>query len=120
MRIDPVVLAGARAEYGRNAGAQTGAYGVALWAPALFVLLLKVTPQEAAKMMIAQGGGAIVNVGSIGQPRDRNPKASYVTFDLINNLIELHRVEYDVSAIQSKIRAVGLPESLAERLTVGR
>jgi putative MFS transporter len=35
-----------------NAGAQTGAYGVALWAPALFVLLLKVTPQEAAKMMI--------------------------------------------------------------------
>ena len=35
-----------------NAGAQTGVYGVALWAPALFVLLLKVTPQEAAKMMI--------------------------------------------------------------------
>ena len=35
-----------------NAGAQTGAYGVALWAPALFVLLLKVTPQQAAKMMI--------------------------------------------------------------------
>jgi putative MFS transporter len=35
-----------------NAGAQTGAYGVALWAPALFVLLLKVPPQQAAKMMI--------------------------------------------------------------------
>ena len=35
-----------------NAGAQTGAYGVALWAPSLFVLLLKVTPQEASKMMI--------------------------------------------------------------------
>src|SRR5271170_3711175 len=35
-----------------NAGAQTGVYGVALWAPALFVLLLKVTPQQAAKMMI--------------------------------------------------------------------
>jgi putative MFS transporter len=35
-----------------NAGAQTGVYGVALWAPALFVLLLKVTPQEAAKMML--------------------------------------------------------------------
>ena len=36
-----------------NAGAQTGVYGVTLWAPSLFVLLLKVTPQEAAKMMIA-------------------------------------------------------------------
>ena len=35
-----------------NAGAQTGVYGIALWAPSLFVLLLKVTPQEAAKMMI--------------------------------------------------------------------
>ena len=35
-----------------NAGAQTGAYGIALWAPSLFVLLLKVTPQEASKMMI--------------------------------------------------------------------
>ena len=35
-----------------NAGAQTGVYGVALWAPSLFVLLLHVTPQEASKMMI--------------------------------------------------------------------
>src|SRR5207244_8181159 len=35
-----------------NAGAQTGGYGITLWAPSLFVLLLKVTPQEAAKMMI--------------------------------------------------------------------
>ncbi len=35
-----------------NAGAQTGVYGITLWAPSLFVLLLKVTPQEAAKMMI--------------------------------------------------------------------
>src|SRR5258708_10029221 len=35
-----------------NAGAQTGVYGITLWAPSLFVVLLKVTPQEAAKMMI--------------------------------------------------------------------
>src|SRR5437879_13770552 len=35
-----------------NAGAQTGVYGITLWAPSLFVLLLKVTPQEAAKMII--------------------------------------------------------------------
>ena len=45
-----------------NAGAQTGVYGIALWAPSLFVLLLKVTPQEASKMMIL-----LTVVGFIGR-----------------------------------------------------
>ncbi|MCX7915469.1 MAG: metallophosphatase family protein [Verrucomicrobiae bacterium] len=61
-----------------------------------------------------------INVGSVGQPRDRNPKAAYVIFDLPNNLIELRRVEYDLAATQKKIRAAGLPESLAQRLEQGR
>jgi predicted phosphodiesterase len=61
-----------------------------------------------------------VNVGSIGQPRDRNPKASYVIFDLLNNVIESRRVAYDVAAVQKKIRAAGLPETLAQRLEQGR
>ncbi len=73
-----------------------------------------------SKIKIEVGKKYFVNVGSVGQPRDRNPKASYVTFDLVNNLIELHRVEYDIEAVQKKIRAVGLPESLAERLALGR
>ncbi|MCS7048737.1 MAG: metallophosphatase family protein [Verrucomicrobiae bacterium] len=61
-----------------------------------------------------------INVGSVGQPRDRNPKAAYVIFDLPNNLIELRRVEYDLTTTQKKIRAAGLPESLAQRLEQGR
>lgn len=61
-----------------------------------------------------------INVGSVGQPRDRNPKAAYVIFDLPNNLIELRRVEYDIATTQKKIRAAGLPESLAQRLEQGR
>lgn len=61
-----------------------------------------------------------INCGSVGQPRDRNPKAAYVVFDLANNLIELRRVEYDIAATQKKIRAAGLPESLAQRLEQGR
>ncbi len=61
-----------------------------------------------------------VNCGSIGQPRDHNTKAAYVTFDLINNLIELHRLDYELGRTQKKIRAAGLPESLAQRLEQGR
>lgn len=61
-----------------------------------------------------------INCGSIGQPRDHNPRAAYVTFDLLNNLIELHRVDYDLTRTQKKLRAAGLPESLAQRLEHGR
>ncbi len=61
-----------------------------------------------------------INCGSIGQPRDHNPKSAYVTFDFINNLIELHRLDYDIASTQKKIRAAGLPESLAQRLEHGR
>jgi len=61
-----------------------------------------------------------INVGSIGQPRDRQTQTSYATFDLNENLIELHRLDYDIAATQAKIRAAGLPLSLAERLQYGR
>jgi diadenosine tetraphosphatase ApaH/serine/threonine PP2A family protein phosphatase len=73
-----------------------------------------------SKIKIEVGRKYFVNVGSIGQPRDRNPKSSYVIFDLMSNLIELRRVGYDIAMTQKKIRAVSLPESLAERLAHGR
>jgi|YelNatPaOPRAMG01_1025707.scaffolds.fasta_scaffold01363_9 predicted phosphodiesterase len=73
-----------------------------------------------SKIKIEAGKKYFINAGSIGQPRDRNPKAAYVTFDLTQNLIELHRVDYDFTAVQKKIRAAGLPESLADRLALGR
>ena len=57
------------------------------------------------KIKIEVGRKYFINVGSIGQPRDRNPKSSYVVFDLMNNLIELRRVEYDIGMTQKKIRA---------------
>jgi diadenosine tetraphosphatase ApaH/serine/threonine PP2A family protein phosphatase len=73
-----------------------------------------------SKIKIEVGRKYFVNVGSVGQPRDRNPKASYVIFDLVTNMIELRRVEYDIPKTQKKIRAAGLPESLADRLAHGR
>jgi predicted phosphodiesterase len=72
------------------------------------------------KIKIEVGRKYFINVGSIGQPRDRNPKSSYATFDLLNNIIELHRLDYDIAFTQKKIRAAGLPESLADRIALGR
>jgi predicted phosphodiesterase len=61
-----------------------------------------------------------VNVGAVGQPRDNNPKAAYVVYDLDAGTIELRRLDYDIPAAQKKIRDAGLPERLAERLEYGR
>lgn len=72
------------------------------------------------KIKIEIGKKYFINAGSIGQPRDRNTKSAYATFDLANNLIELHRVEYDFRVTQQKIRDAGLPQSLADRLEHGK
>lgn len=61
-----------------------------------------------------------VNVGSVGQPRDNNPKAAYVVYDVDEGTIELRRLEYDIAAAQKKILDAGLPPRLAERLAFGR
>lgn len=62
----------------------------------------------------------IVNVGSIGQPRDRDCRACVVIYDTDSKTIELKRVEYDFRRTQEKILKSGLPESLAWRLAEGR
>jgi diadenosine tetraphosphatase ApaH/serine/threonine PP2A family protein phosphatase len=64
-------------------------------------------------------GGVLVNVGSVGQPRDGDPRAAYGLLDLDRLTLELRRTPYDVSAAQSSIRAAGLPEWLAHRLATG-
>ena len=62
----------------------------------------------------------LVNVGSVGQPRDRDPRAGFVTYDPEERIVQLHRVAYDIEACQKKIVAAGLPIRLSERLAVGR
>jgi diadenosine tetraphosphatase ApaH/serine/threonine PP2A family protein phosphatase len=73
-----------------------------------------------SKFKIEPGRKYFINVGSVGQPRDHNPKAAYVIYDLDEGTIELRRVDYDIPTAQKKIRAAGLPERLAERLAYGR
>jgi diadenosine tetraphosphatase ApaH/serine/threonine PP2A family protein phosphatase len=62
----------------------------------------------------------IVNVGSVGQPRDGLPLAAYGIYDTEAGSIGVHRIRYDVAGAQRKIRAAGLPEDLAQRLELGR
>ena len=61
-----------------------------------------------------------VNVGSVGQPRDGIPDASYVLYDLKTRTVEFRRLPYDIAETQALIRAAGLPERLAKRLEIGR
>ena len=65
-------------------------------------------------------GRAIINPGSVGQPRDGDPRASYAVYDSDAGTITHYRVEYDIVATQRKMRERGLPAYLAERLTYGR
>ncbi len=62
----------------------------------------------------------ILNPGSVGQPRDGDPRASYVLYDEPAALLTWHRVAYDIEATQRKIIAAGLPRWLADRLSEGR
>jgi len=62
----------------------------------------------------------IVNVGSVGQPRDNNPKASYCIFDSDKKEVRIKRVAYDIEAARNKIIKAGLPVSLGDRLLSGR
>ncbi len=62
----------------------------------------------------------IINVGSVGQPRDGDPRAGYVVYDAATKCVQYHRLDYDMAATQRKIREAGLPEVLAERLALGK
>jgi putative phosphoesterase len=64
--------------------------------------------------------GIVVNPGSVGQPRDGDPRAGYALLDEGEGTVELRRVEYPISEVQDEIRRTDLPESLAERLEEGR
>ena len=62
----------------------------------------------------------LVNPGSVGQPRDGDPRASCAVLDTDRHEVSIRRIPYDVAAAQRTIRQAGLPEFLADRLAVGR
>ena len=88
--------------------------------PVAFVRDATVRGGTYSKFKVEAGKKYFVNVGSVGQPRDGNPKCAYVIYDMDEQTIELRRLDYDIATAQAKIRAVGLPERLAERLALGK
>jgi predicted phosphodiesterase len=65
-------------------------------------------------------GPVLLNAGSVGQPRDGDPRAAYGILDLERSVIRMRRVVYDIATAQSRIRAAGLPPALAARLERGQ
>ena len=65
------------------------------------------------------GQRTLLNPGSVGQPRDGDPRSSYMVLDTDAETTTWHRVAYDIDAVQSAMRARRLPARLVERLAVG-
>jgi diadenosine tetraphosphatase ApaH/serine/threonine PP2A family protein phosphatase len=74
---------------------------------------------DGAEIELAEGDW-LLNPGSVGQPRDGDPRAAWLELDTEAWTARWHRVDYEIEAAAAAIRAAGLPETLAERLEVGR
>jgi predicted phosphodiesterase len=77
-------------------------------------------PQGDSELKLGEGVAYLVNPGSVGQPRDGDPRAAYAVLDVDALMLALRRVEYPVHAAQRRILDAGLPTSLANRLAIGR
>jgi diadenosine tetraphosphatase ApaH/serine/threonine PP2A family protein phosphatase len=75
--------------------------------------------REGVQLDIADGEW-LLNPGSVGQPRDGDPRASWLLLDLDGMTAFFHRTDYDIAGAASAIRAARLPDSLAERLGYGQ
>ncbi|WP_416838183.1 metallophosphoesterase family protein [Haloferax sp. DFSO52] len=64
--------------------------------------------------------GIVLNPGSVGQPRDGDPRAAYAVVDVDEMVVDEHRVGYDIDRVAERVREVGLPERIATRLYEGR
>jgi len=87
----------------------------------LQVIHLKAGPGEAsAVLQLDRTTRYLINPGSVGQPRDGDPRAACAVADLDLHVVEYWRVPYDVEAVQKRMLGAGLPEPLALRLAIGR
>jgi diadenosine tetraphosphatase ApaH/serine/threonine PP2A family protein phosphatase len=76
--------------------------------------------QRGGELKLEDDKRYIVNVGSVGQPRDLNPRGSFGIYDADARTVNVVRFDYPIAIVQEKIVAAHLPEALARRLLVGR
>jgi diadenosine tetraphosphatase ApaH/serine/threonine PP2A family protein phosphatase len=67
-----------------------------------------------------EGSRLLINVGSVGQPRDRNPDSCYGILDTVTGVYSYRRVPYNIEKTQSKMKKIRMPEFLITRLKEGR
>ena len=85
--------------------------------------VIHLTPEPGPKfaaLRLEQGTRYLINPGSVGQPRDGDPRSAFAIADLDHQVIEFWRVPYDIAAVQERMRSAGLPNPLIERLSAGR
>jgi diadenosine tetraphosphatase ApaH/serine/threonine PP2A family protein phosphatase len=70
-------------------------------------------------MLVMGANRLIINPGGVGQPRDRDPRASYAIFDAEEMVLHNYRVTYDVTVTQGKMEKAGLPDFLVSRIAWG-
>jgi diadenosine tetraphosphatase ApaH/serine/threonine PP2A family protein phosphatase len=87
--------------------------------PVVYTKFGRVERLAFGKTRMVMGTKYFINVGSVGQPRDGDPRAAYAIYDARNREVVLRRLPYDIAKAQQKIRDAGLPERLARRLEVG-
>ena len=78
------------------------------------------SPAAEARVQLRNGSTYLLNPGSVGQPRDGDPRAACAIVDASARSVELYRLEYPIEEAQAKVVEAGLPEVLAQRLGVGR
>ncbi len=76
--------------------------------------------QKGGEVALEDGVRYLINVGSVGQPRDLNPRSSFGVYDAAARTVTITRVEYPIARVQEKIASAHLPDALARRLVVGR
>ncbi|MBN1288986.1 MAG: metallophosphoesterase family protein [Actinobacteria bacterium] len=79
-----------------------------------------IPPEWGVPVELREDSRYLINVGSVGQPRDNDPRACYVIFDPDEDMITFHRVEYSIEEVQERMAFAGLPERLIVRLAVGK
>ncbi len=85
--------------------------------------MIQLRPDHGAKfaaLRMESGTRYLLNPGSIGQPRDGDPRAAFAIADLDHHIVEFWRVPYDIAAVQKRMEKAGLPFPLIERLGAGR
>ena len=88
--------------------------------PIIFVQDEVTTYQLGSSVQVHPGRKTIVNVGSVGQPRDHDPRSCFALYDTDTQILELERVHYNIESVAAKINQAGLPKPLGDRLRKGQ